>query len=159
MILVVIGTINSRGMASTPVTASNNRLGQVTRTTLSAAVESSGNIAAHDKAALTFGTSGTVAQVNVEVGSPVKKGDVLARLDSAKLDLQVARAEQAYLLQQAIYSKTVQADPEVVTAVQAALNNAKNAYQIALHKSGLSGDQITVNALISIMPNRPMTMR
>lgn len=145
VVVVVIGAINSRGMVSAPVTASNSRLGQVTRTTLSSAVESSGSIAAYDNVALTFGTSGTVARVNVEVGSPVKKGDVLAKLDSAKLDLQVARAEQAYLLQQAIYSKTVQADPEAVTAAQAALNNAKNAYQIALHKSGLSGDQITVS--------------
>ncbi len=75
----------------------------------------------------------------------VKQGDVLAKLDSAKLDLQVARAEQTYLLQQATYSKTVQVDPDTVTAAQAALDNANNAYRIALQKSGLSGDQITVS--------------
>jgi HlyD family secretion protein len=145
VVVVVIGAMNSRGMASAQATLSSSQIAQVTRTTMSLAVESSGSIAANDNAALAFGTSGTVAEVNVEVGSPVKQGDVLAKLDAAKLELQVARAEQAYLLQQATYSKTVQADPEAVAAAQAALNNAQNAYQIALHKSGLSSDQITVS--------------
>jgi HlyD family secretion protein len=145
LVVVVIGAINNRGTANAPATPSSSQIAQVTRTTLSSAVESSGSIEANDNAALAFGASGTVAAVNVEVGSQVKKGDVLARLDAAKLELQVARAEQAYLLQQAIYSKTVQVDPEAVTAAQAMLNNAQNAYQIALHKSGLSGDQITVS--------------
>ncbi len=143
--VVVIGAINNQSKASAQATLSSNQIGQVTRTTLSSAVESSGSIAAKDDVTLSFGTNGTVAKVNVDVGSQVKKGDVLAKLDTAKLQLQVARAEQSYLLQQATYSKTVQADPEAVTAAQAALNNASNAYKIALHKSGLSGDQITVS--------------
>ncbi len=145
VVVVVISAINRGGMASAQVTPSSSQIAQVTRTTLSTAVESSGSIAANDTAALAFGTSGTVAAVNVEIGDLVKKGDVLAKLDTAQLELQVARAEQAYLLQQATYSQTVQADPEAVTAAQAMLNNAKNAYQIALRKSGLSGDQITVS--------------
>ncbi len=142
---VVIGAINNRGTASAQAALSSSQIAQVTRTTLSSAVESSGSIAAEDDATLSFGTNGTVAEVNVEVGNQVKKGDVLAKLNTAKLELQVARAEQAYFLQQATYSKTVQADPEAVTAAQAALNNAQNAYRIALQKSGLSGDQIMVS--------------
>ena len=141
----VIGILSNRSRASAQSPASSGQIAQVTRTTVSLAVESSGSIAANDDVALAFGTSGTVAAVNVEVGSPVKIGDVLAKLDTAQLDLQVARAEQAYLLQQATYSKTVQVDPEAVTAAQAALNNANNTYRIALQKSGLSGDQIMVS--------------
>lgn len=142
---VVIGAVSNRSMASAQSAASRGQIAQVTRTTLALAVETSGSIAANDDVALAFGASDTVAEVNVEVGSQVKKGDVLAKLNTAKLELQVARAEQAYFLQQATYSKTVQADPEAVTAAQAALNNANNAYGIALQKSGLSGDQITVS--------------
>ena len=141
--VVVIGAVSNRSAASAQSTLSSDAIGQVTLTTLSSAVESSGSIAAEDDVALAFGTSGTVAEINIEVGSHVKKGDVLAKLDTAKLELQVAKAEQAYLLQQATYSKTVQADPEAVTAAQAVLDNANNAYRIALQKSGLSGDQIT----------------
>ncbi len=138
----VIGIVSTRGQASAQSTAL--QLAQVQRATLSSAVESSGNIAANETAALAFGASGTVKIVNVEVGDHVKQGDVLAQLDTSKLEVQVARAKQAYLLQQATYSKTVEADPNAVTAAQAALTNAQNAYQIALRKNGLSGDQITV---------------
>jgi HlyD family secretion protein len=140
-----IGVISNQSRASAQSALATSQIGAVTRTTLSLAVESSGSIAANANATLSFGMNGTIAVVNVEVGSEVKQGDVLAKLDTAKLELQVARAEQAYLLQQATYSKTVQADPETVTAAQAALNNAHNAYKIALQKSGLSGDQITVS--------------
>jgi HlyD family secretion protein len=145
LVFAVIGAVSNRSRASVQSAASSGQIAQVTRTTLSSVVESSGSVAAENNAALTFGTSGTVASVNVEVGGLVKKGDVLAKLDTAQLELQVARAEQAYLLQQATYSKTVQADPEAVTAAQAALSNANNAYRIALQKSGLSSDQITVS--------------
>ena len=141
----VIGAIGRQSAAGVQAALSSSQIAPVTRTTVSLAVESSGSIAANDDVALVFRTSGTVAEVNVKVGSQVKQGDVLAKLNTAKLEVQVAKAEQAYLLQQAMYSKTVQADPEAVTAAQAALNNANNAYTIARQKSGLSGDQITVS--------------
>ena len=141
----VIGVLTRQGMASAQSAAASSQIASVTRTTVSSAVETSGSIAANDDVALAFGASGTVTAISVEVGDAVKQGDVLAKLDSAKLELQVARAEQAYLLQQAAYSRTVQIDPETVTAAQAALDNANNAYRIALQKSGLSRDQITVS--------------
>ena len=141
----VIGVLTRQGMARAQSAAASSQIASVTRTTVSSAVETSGSIAANDDVALAFGASGTVVAVGVEVGDAVKQGDVLAKLDSAKLELQVARAEQAYLLQQAAYSRTVQIDPETVTAAQAALGNANNAYRIALQKSGLSSDQIKVS--------------
>jgi len=62
------------------------------------------------KAQLSFRTTGTVEQVNVVPGDQVKQGDVLATLDSSDLQLKVAQAEQAYLMQQLNYSTTVQAE-------------------------------------------------
>ncbi|HTP10822.1 MAG TPA: biotin/lipoyl-binding protein, partial [Anaerolineae bacterium] len=103
----VIGIVSTRGQASVPSTVSQTA--QVRRATLASAVESSGNIAANEAAMLVFGAGGTVKIVNVEVGDHVKQGEVLAQLDTSKLEVQVARAKQAYLLQQATYSKTVEA--------------------------------------------------
>lgn len=144
-VCAVIGVLSRQGLASAQSAAASNQIATVMRTTLSSAVESSGSIEANDDVMLAFGASGTVTEINVEVGDAVKHGEVLAKLDSAKLELQVARAEQTYLLQQATYSKTVQADPDTVSAAQAALDNADNAYRIALQKSGLSSDQIAVS--------------
>ncbi|MGH2594030.1 MAG: efflux RND transporter periplasmic adaptor subunit [Anaerolineae bacterium] len=118
--------------------------GQVTRATLSSAVESSGSVAAQDSVALSFGTSGTAARVVVEAGDRVKRGDVLAALDTADLELQVAQAEQAYLIQQANYSTTVAADPAAVASAQAAVSSANAATVAAKQKYDLSADQITV---------------
>ncbi|HLF26842.1 MAG TPA: efflux RND transporter periplasmic adaptor subunit [Anaerolineae bacterium] len=142
--MVVVGAISNRTNAVAQSASSDSQIGQVVRTTLSSAVESSGSITAQEDVALSFRTGGTVAQVNVDAGQRVKTGDVLAKLDTAQLELQVAGAEQSYLLQQATYSQTVQPDPDLVTAAQAGLNNAQTAYQIALQKSSLTGDQITV---------------
>ncbi len=64
----VIGVLSRQGMANAQATALSGQIAPVTRTTVSSAVESSGSIAANDDAALAFGTNGTVAAVNVEVG-------------------------------------------------------------------------------------------
>ncbi len=119
-------------------------IGRVTRATLSSAVESSGSVAAQESVGLSFGTSGTVARVDVEPGDRVTQGDVLATLDTAELELAVAQAEQTYLVQQANYSTTVQPDPAAVASAQAALSSANAAYVAAQQKYDLSGDQITV---------------
>ena len=53
--------------------------------TLSAAVESS----------LGFKTSGVLTTLNVQVGSQVKAGDLIAQLDSSKQQLALSQAQQA----------------------------------------------------------------
>lgn len=116
----------------------------VERGTLSAAVEASGSITARQNAGLSFGTSGTVARVDVEPGDAVKQGQELAALDTRELELQAAQSEQTYLVQQANYSTTVQSDPASIDAAQAAVNSAYAAYLAAKQKYDLSADQITV---------------
>jgi len=97
---------------------------KVVRTTLANSVESSGSISPDAKAQLLFRTTGTVEQVNVVPGDQVKQGDVLATLDASDLQLKVAQAEQAYLMQQLNYSTTVEADPSDVAVAQASYNSA-----------------------------------
>lgn len=122
----------TRAQATTETTTVET--GQVTRATLSAVVESAGSVTPAAKVTLTFGASGTVKAVNVSAGQTVRRGEVLAELDTTDLELQVAQAQQTYLSQQAAYSLTVTPDEDAVTAAQLALSNAQAAYQLARQK-------------------------
>ena len=117
----------------------------VKRTTLSAVVESSGSIEPHTALNLTFNALGTVDQLNVKVGDRVKQGDVLAKLDTAVLELQLRQDEQTLIIQQATYTQTLTPDTATVTSTQAALASAEAAYAAALQQNGLSAQQVTVN--------------
>ncbi|MEV8630574.1 biotin/lipoyl-binding protein [Streptosporangium sp. NPDC051023] len=66
----------------------------VTRGTVVASVSASGAVASARARSLSFGTSGTVEKVYVEVGDKVSKGQLLARLDddSARESLDAAAA-------------------------------------------------------------------
>lgn len=94
---------------------------------------------------LSFGTGGAVTRLDVRPGDTVTQGQILAALDTADLQLQVAQAEQSYLIQQAAYSSTVQADPAAVNSARAALASANTAYQAAQQNLGLKDDQIRVD--------------
>jgi RND family efflux transporter MFP subunit len=121
----------------------NSTIAEVTRTTLMTAVESSGSILPEAELTLSFNTSsssssssssntsGTVGEVKVEVGDQVKKGDVLATLDTSVLESKVTHAEQAYLLQQLTYSETMQADASDIAVAEAAYSNAVASYNAA----------------------------
>lgn len=139
MVLLVVlliggGVAIASARAQTSTTTSQTQTGQVTQATLSSVVESSGSASPASSITLSFGTSGTVSKVNVKVGDQVKKGDVLAELDTADLELQVAQAEQSYLSQQAAYSMTITPDENEVAAAQLALSNAQANYKLAQQK-------------------------
>ena len=121
------------------------QVGVVKRTTLAAVVESSGSIEPHSALNLNFNGLGKVAQINVKVGDRVKQGDVLAKLDTAALDLQLRQDEQGLIIQQATYTETLIPDPTTVTSTQAALTSAQAAYAAATQQFGLSQQQVTVN--------------
>lgn len=54
-----------------------------------------GTLAAEDQVALGFKVAGRVAEVDVDLGSPVKQGQVVARLDPTDFELRVRQAEAA----------------------------------------------------------------
>jgi len=148
VVVVLVGAgiafATTRSQASTSTT--QTQLGQVTQTTLSSVVESSGSVIPKSKITLAFGTSGVVTKVNVQVGDQVKKGDVLAELDTTDLELAIAQAEQEYLNVQATYSMTVSPDPNSVTAADLAVSNAAAAYQLAQQKYAVNKtDQVAIS--------------
>src|SRR5512135_1245740 len=108
LVLVVVGFIVARATStSAGAQLANVQVGRVTRATLLSTVDSSGSVTPESNVTLSFGTSGPVSKVNVQVGDHVKAGDVLAELDTSSLLLQIAQQQQAFLSQQASYSMTI----------------------------------------------------
>jgi HlyD family secretion protein len=133
--VAIIGGIYLATRSSSPANASqlltHAQTAAVQQTTLFTAVDSTGSIIPEAELDLSFGTSGTVDEVKVEVGDVVKQGDVLATLDTTDLQRAITKAEQSYVLQQLTYSETVQADPNDVAIAQASYNSALASYNAA----------------------------
>jgi HlyD family secretion protein len=145
--IVLIGagvTFANRSQSAT--TDTQTQTGQVTRATLSSMIESSGSASPESSITLSFGASGIVDKVNVQLGDLVEQGDVLAEIDTTDLELAVAQAEQDLLSQQAAYSMTVKADPAEVAAAQLSASNAAAAYKLAQQKYKVnSTDQVALS--------------
>ena len=110
--------------------------------TLVAAVESS----------LGFKTSGTLTTLNVQVGSQVKQGDLLAQLDSSNQQLALAQAQQALneLTSASAIANAklaVTTDQANIINAQAALNNLKYYQNPALVQNEYAAYVIAKNNL------------
>lgn len=102
----------------------------IRRGTLRITLSASGKIRPRAQAALNFTTPGTVAEIFIQEGDQVRKGQPLARLDTTDLEQAVRQAEIAYLTQQVVYSQTVQGPkPEERAAAQAAVRSAQAALE------------------------------
>lgn len=97
----------------------------VARKQIVASISASGSIAPVSQVSLNFNTPGVVGEVAAVEGQAVRQGAVLARLDSAELELAVRQAEQALLMQQIAYSQTISPDKGDVDAARAALSSAQ----------------------------------
>ncbi|HSD83602.1 MAG TPA: HlyD family efflux transporter periplasmic adaptor subunit [Anaerolineae bacterium] len=147
IVVVIAGLIASNNQNGTAQAAQAGvQFGRVTRATLLQTIDSSGSASPESEVTLSFGTTGTVAKVNVQPGVRVKQGEVLAELDTRDLELQLAQQQQAYIGAQASYSMTLTPDPNEVAAAKTALSNATAAYQLAQQKYSVnSTDQVMVS--------------
>lgn len=88
-----------------------------------------GIIDANEKAVITSKISAKVADIPVDVGSVVKKGDTIITLDTKDIAAQVAQAQAGVDTAQANLIKTqTGARPEQIAQAQAALDSAKTNY-------------------------------
>ncbi len=108
-------------------------------------VTAPGRLIGTGETVLSIGADGELAELDVQPGDTVRKGDVLAALDTSELESKVAQAELAYLKQQLAYSSTVQPDPDEVAAAQAALSSAGASYEAARRKYELGADQVKLS--------------
>ena len=117
----------------------SQQLVEVVRGDLIVSVSSSGNIAVSNEARLVFGTSGRIDKIFIDEGDEVTKGEMLARLDTASLELALTQAQVASLQAQIARTQTqiVQTQAQVnLTQAQAALIQAqanRTQAQIALN--------------------------
>jgi len=72
------------------------QLTEVSTGTFQTTVTAESTVAAAESEDLSFESAGTVTAVNVEVGDVVQEGDVLATIDSAELEAQLAEAQAEY---------------------------------------------------------------
>jgi RND family efflux transporter MFP subunit len=144
-VVAVVLIVRNRQAAAQTASLANVQLGRVTQATLLSTIDSSGSVSPESKLTLSFGSGGTVTKVNVKPGDHVKKGDVLAQLDTTSLQLQVAQAKQSLLIQQASYSMTIQPDPAAITSALMSLNSAAANYKLAQQKFSVSStDQVYI---------------
>jgi len=121
-------------------------------------VSVTGKVSPVGKADLAFEKSGVLAVLNFKVGDHVKKGDVIAVLDSGT-DMANLASAQAKLadLSRGLNTTEASAEQSKVTSAQVALGNSK---QDALNaaRSGLAEAQAAVNNYADIFFNNPQTV-
>ncbi|WP_287190521.1 efflux RND transporter periplasmic adaptor subunit [Syntrophothermus sp.] len=118
-----IGLASWYNLRATPVTVAH-----LETKTITSEVKASGEIEPAEKLMLTSKTSGKVETVAVEAGSMVKKGQVLASLDTTELKLETAIAEARY---QALVAQLAGVQAVEPAKAEAALTKAKAALQSA----------------------------
>ncbi|MHB1018227.1 MAG: efflux RND transporter periplasmic adaptor subunit [Coriobacteriia bacterium] len=119
---------------------------EVTREDLAVLVSASGQVEADERTDVYPPTAGTIVSIEVTEGDRVTAGQVLAFMDTAPIEVQVAQAQAAYegaMAQRDAISRTapgsgdIKAAEAAVTAARSAYDAASAAYNAAV--SGLGG--------------------
>lgn len=131
-VLAVGGAAVAFAVAGTRTT--EVRAEAVTREDLSVVVPASGSVGSDSRIDVYPPTTGTLATIEVTDGQEVTAGQVLAVMDTAPIEVQVAQAEAAYsaaVAQRDAVAKTAPGTADK-QAAQAAVDAAWSAYQLAL---------------------------
>jgi len=109
---------------------------------LSSGTTATGQVSARRTAQLTLPTSGTVAEVTVQVGDRVEAGDTLLQLDTTELERAVANAEQSLIIQEANLA-SLQAPPSSAEVASAEASVASAQAQLDDLLAGPTEAEIT----------------
>lgn len=124
-------TANAEIAAGEPATATVQRV--------DGAISATGKALPAQKTALSFALPGQVTDVHVDVGAAVKAGDVIARLDTALLDAEVAKAEAGLAVAQAALAR-IKAGPRAEQVAEAQSN--LTAAQSGVGQAAANRDQV-----------------
>jgi RND family efflux transporter MFP subunit len=117
------------------------KAGMVARGPVSSSLSYSGDIRAVSQVAVVPKASGRIEALLVEVGSPVKRGDVIAELDAATLYAQVSQAKASLAAATAKYSSMTDGPrSEQVGQAWANLLNARE--RLGAMQDGARGEQL-----------------
>ncbi len=106
---------------------------KVQRSTLASTIATTGTVRASQSASLSWGTSGTVDEVNAKIGDTVKANQVLATLAADSLPVDVATYQTDLILDQQSLNDLLQSDTGQAQAEQA-VADAENTLQTAQNK-------------------------
>jgi HlyD family secretion protein len=145
VLLLVLAILASACQANASAAQSQTSTATVSRGTLAATISAAGTIAAQAQVSVQFQNSGQVKAVNVKVGDTVHAGQVMASLDTAELETEVASAQAALESAQAklALAKQAPSDSEV-KAAEAALASAQATLRAAQNEAAHLGDQVTI---------------
>jgi HlyD family secretion protein len=128
--LVVAGAMALRAINQPAAAEDTPQLTTVNRGSIEETVSATGNVGTERQVALPFGSSGEITEVLVKEGQAVEAGDMLARLDTASLEWQIAQAQASLDTAQARLAQA-QKPPseEELASAQAALDSAIANYE------------------------------
>ncbi|WP_088283867.1 efflux RND transporter periplasmic adaptor subunit [Kineosporia sp. A_224] len=137
-------------------TTTTSRTSTVRTGTLTATVTGSGNLESAASSTVDFSSSGTITDVYVTAGQTVKKGQRLARIDSAAAERSLASAKASLLSAQAAYTDTADGqsasqrkrDEISVSDAAAAVTRARKT--LATARSTRASDLTKQNALVAV---------
>lgn len=114
--------------AAVQSTTSTVQIMTVKKQPLNTSYDLSGTLEAYEQTPVSFQTAGTVTQINKEIGDNVSKGEVIARLDTADLQLALQNAQE-----------DVSAASASLASARASLSDAKAGQQSA--RAGVASAQ------------------
>lgn len=101
----------------------------VTKSVVETTIVATGKVVARDVADIGFQRAGQVISLTVEEGSSVKKGQLIAMLDTTSLYLTLQQQYLNYISAQASYSQTIKGPSEIeLASAMAALASAQATY-------------------------------
>jgi HlyD family secretion protein len=114
---------------------------QVTTGTLTVAVTGSGTTVSNSSTAVDPGVSGTVTQLDVRLGSQVKKGQILFVIDNPDLDASVQQAKAQYQQSQSSATKAAQQLSQARTGLTTSVQQAESQYLQAQSSTAKASQQ------------------
>lgn len=142
------------------------RTAPVSTANVSGAVVYSGNATSKSKVSLLPKIAGQITVLNVDVGTKVKKGDVIAELDHATLDAQVSQAEAGVAVAQSKLDtiktgsrpETVEQAKSNLDAAQAALTFLQNGGRVENVQAAQGNLDAAAARVAALQSGRPETV-
>jgi HlyD family secretion protein len=105
---------------------------EVARGTVSQEIFETGQVGKGEKVNLTFRNAGRIEEIYVEIGDDVERGQELAKLDTADLEIQLQEARIALELAQLNLNKLLAgSSPEEIKVAQSQTENARISFAVA----------------------------
>ena len=106
------------------------RLTAISQVPAQKAITVGGLLGTENEARLSFKTGGIIQKINVKVGDPVRRGQVLARLDMTEISAAVAQAQLAFEKAQRDFDRVTALHKDSVATLEN-LQNAKTGLELA----------------------------